>query len=281
MVFLAVVIAVALTRFTAVRLDGLALSLIDAWGRLVSRPATLPAVVAYYLYLAVPLALLGLVLLFFDSRGWQAAGFLVSLVILLGCLHPGQLREQVRRFAGDLDRGDLQAAYHDAAALGEAESTATNWQELHAGSLAAIAGRYFQCYFPVIFWFSLFGALGALLYRLAWYGASVSGGEDGTPSPVPRRLLMLLEWLPLRLLGFTLALMGNFPATFSRWRASLLSAGAPTLDLLKDYVRCALYHPGVPDRAETEIAELDELDDLIDRSLLSWLAVLALLTLVV
>lgn len=230
----------------------------------------------FALAVSLPVVALFAALWLLDRLGWTLVAQILSFLGLLYACGRGHLQERVERFIGDLTRDDLQAAYHDASALrrDRRESGAENWHQLHRETLGVVAYRYFEHFFPPIFWFACLGAPGAVLYRLVWLHFDKPGGAAQTAEAA--RALTLLEWLPLRLLGFTLALMGHFGATIERWRRSLTVTGS-SREVVADYIQAALQSGGGPDNPAREIQELRELSGLVDRCLVTWLALLALL----
>ena len=156
-------------------------------------------------------------------RIFGLTGFFLSLIIFLYALGRGDLDDSVNHFIGDLERDDLQAAYHDAAVFNEGhrEGEADSWGQLHDEAVAAIGYRYFEHYFVVIFWFLVGGPATALLYRLTQIFAEQSSCSEKTLA-VAHRFLWLLEWLPLRVLGFTLAVVGNFVSCMRPWLDSMV-----------------------------------------------------------
>lgn len=204
---------------------------------------------------------------------------LLSLAVLLYALGRSHLDAGVEGYREDLEREDAQAAYHAATALNDDghESEAENWQELHGEVLSTIAYRYFERYFPVIFWFVVAGAPVALLYRLAFLYR-----EAQADAPRVGRLLWWLEWLPLRLLGIIIALVGNFSSAMQEWRASLWDSRRGAQWWVAEYARAALNLPAtdVAAPALREGAdEVTELRVLFDRALVLTLALIALLVL--
>ncbi len=189
--------------------------------------------------IALPVVLLAALLWLLADRWLGLPVFLISLVVFLYSLGRGDLEQDVENYQEDLDRGDEQAAYNDIAALkidqrqGEAETAA----ESHAEAVRTIAYRYFERYFAVMFWFILAGAPGALLYRLSviYYQQRL---QDDPKTDFQNRWLWLLEWLPVRLVGISLAVVGNFPACLARLSESIVSL-ASSMEVLGQYALAA------------------------------------------
>lgn len=92
-------------------------------------------------------------------------------------------------------------------------------------------------WFGVLFWFLVLGPAGALLYRLV-----VLCARDDPRLALPvanrsgvRALLRLLNWPVAQLMTGALALVGNFDAVYSAWKAN----GGASLDLRTDFLAAA------------------------------------------
>lgn len=158
--------------------------------------------------------------------------------------------------------------------------------------------------FGVIVWFVLFsvlgvgGAAGALLYRLGQilrtHWGDVDETEFGAFGAFSRQASYYLEWLPIRLVALTFAVVGDFENTVYCWRSQaanwadreigiLLASGAGSLG-----VRLGMPLPQgglLLDRAELGVGDdadasfMQSTVGLVWRAVLFWLVLLALLTL--
>jgi len=235
-----------------------------------------------YLIIALPVVLLILIAAFLQTRQWPLLENLFYFVALLMCFDSADLRSGIDNYLDDLKREDIQAAIHDAEdveAFGD-EVTADSWPELHAQTLAATSTRYYECYFPVIFWFGVFGLPGALTYRLVQILSRLPDDQDQERS---LRIKYFLDWFPVRLFGIALAVVGNFTPVMIQLRKSFLNTKLATGRLLSSYVIAAI-HGNISDAAfdtpTGEILELEELPHLIDRSLVIWIAVCGLVAII-
>lgn len=278
MTYISLILGIVVTRFTNLNAGLAGESLFRWWHRVLSSsasPGKMPPSV-FYLMIAVPVVILALGLGLLHRLDWHFLAYIISFLVLLGSFGTGDLRDRIAAYVVDLDREDIQAAYHDAASLGTDEKDVNSWSELHQKTLRSIAWSYFQCYFPVIFWFAVLGAPGALLYRLLCWCQQES--EDSAGYARLARMRLMLEWLPLRLLGLALALVGNWQATIQVWLASIRAWNSPAQDVLAGYISAAI-HGGSPQEQDTpalEISELEELPLLVDRALITWIAVLGI-----
>lgn len=99
--------------------------------------------------------------------------------------------------------------------------------------------------FAPLFWFTVLGPAGALLYRLsshfcyAWQ-ADGDQSETGAFGEFARRAFAVLDWVPVRLTAISFAVVGNFEDAVLCWRSQaarwpeeasgiLLAAGAGAL----------------------------------------------------
>lgn len=244
----------------------------------------LPGATQARLLVAVFVPVLGLMLVVHLIGGWWAnvPVFILSLVTLLYSFGRGDADTLADTYCGDIRRADLQAAYHhlEGQRAEDRQEGPENWQQLHQQALRAIAYRYFERYFPTIFWFVILGPPGALMYRLAALYLDSAPEDEGRSA---RRLLWLLDWLPLRLTGIVLALVGNFASAMAAWQATLFDNEEAGAGLLERYVRGALgidTPSGVDEETLHRVTqEVESVKMLFDRGLVMWLAAVALVTL--
>jgi len=222
------------------------------------------------LVLLVPVLILALLLHLCGGWLFGLSGVAVNLLVLLYAFGRGAADDGIDLYREVLARGDVQAAWHEAAELGARQ--ADNWPELHDSAQATVAYLCFERYFPVMFWFVVLGAPGALFYRLVSLAVADERGEDRA---VNRQLLWVLEWVPLRLLGPVLAIVGSFPATMRAWRESLFSVDRGTAPVLADLVRGALLAEPAPSPGESA-REVDALRALFRRALIFTVGLIAL-----
>lgn len=210
-------------------------------------------------------------------------GFLFALLILVFCLGPRSLDDDVEGLLEARARGDNEAAGHFAQRIHGGRE-----EEGDEGIGAAIDGVLVQAHerlFGVIFWFAILGPLGALLYRMAVVlgriESEVVDGDAGgaaAVAPVARRLHAILAWPVARLTALSYGLSGSLIDAMGRLTPRLTNIGGDHERLLADVGRGAL-------RLEEEAGEgsddewVREAHDLVRRTLVIWLVVLALLTL--
>jgi len=246
----------------------------------------------------LPVLLSAILLVIAESILGGLGILLVSVPLLLYSFGRGNFNESLSSYLRAWYQGDLEAAYIEAEPLlkGVQSETPSDAQSLHRIVFRAAAYRAFERLFAVLFWFLLLGVPGAVLYRLSqlYVGncdiASVAEADAKSAAAtgdgqLARKWLWLLEWLPVRVLGFTLAIVGNFAGCYRAWREHLTCKESGSADVLEYYLEGAL---GGIDSSECSAgvavsegqrlcgAELEALQGLLSRALLMWLTVLAL-----
>jgi AmpE protein len=220
-----------------------------------------------------PCALLALSLLVLQPLAYGLLALPVHLLVLVYSLGRGNLRGALGPFRDAWRREDEQAALHGAERdLGlSAESPAGLLQRVQARLL--LDG--FQGFFAVIFWYCLLGPVAALAYRLLALTASQSR-HAGVAS---RAALVqhAFDWLPVRLLAGSFALVGNFVALSRVMLHELLSWEASAGELIERAGRAAAEVP-VNAPGAAGVATLDNLWELLLRSAVLWYAAFALWT---
>ena len=129
--------------------------------------------------------------------------------------------------------------------------------------------------FAIIFWFLIFGPVGAFAYRLLCLlqhdDVLVKAVSPWKKSNGDVR--GIIDWLPLRMVGLTYALSGHFVPTFMLWRRQFrLLAAQP--NIIGGWGSTALHLSTERSAARPGIAA----GELIDRALWVWLVVIALLS---
>ncbi|AYC34293.1 hypothetical protein D3880_18815 [Pseudomonas cavernae] len=226
------------------------------------------------LLVLLPLALLTALLLTLQplAHGWLALP--VHLLVLIYSLGRGDLLAALGPFRDAWRRGDSQAAYHVAErdlALEAEESSA-----LLLRVQGYLVWQAYQSFFAVIFWYALLGPVAALAYRLL----ALTGEHAQLPALRERALQLrhAFDWVPVRVLAASFALVGNFVAVSRVLLHELLSWEVSAAQLMVKVGRAAGDLPELV-LGEAGVASLDELWQLLVRAAVLWYAALALWTL--
>jgi len=173
----------------------------------------------------------------------------------------------------------------------------------HSASSAMMLQNAYESLFAIVFWYALFGPVGLSLYfstsqinkvlfqplRLT-AGGETSGNDGGerkevceerdyralTDSSMQSFFLKVqngMDWVPVRLLGLTFALVADFSAVFKLWVDKLFDQKMQTKALLVVWGEASLQSE-VP--AEGKLLPTISL---IEKALLVWLIVIFLVTL--
>lgn len=235
--------------------------------------STLPWL-ALALLVLLPLTALALVLLLLKplAYGWLALP--VHLLVVIYSLGRGDLQAALGPFRDSWRRGDAEAAYLVARRdLGlEADEEGVLLQRVQGH----LVWQAYQSFFAVIFWYALLGPLAALAYRLL---ALVV--EHATQPALRERAVQVrhgFDWLPVRVLATSFALVGNFAAVSRALLHELLSWDIGAAQLVINAGRAASETPE-PVIGEQGVNSLDELWQLLVRAAVLWYAIFALWTL--
>ena len=236
-----------------------------------------PFVIRLALFVAVPVILLHLVIAAL-SHQWGLLVFVLELLVLLYAMGRGNLDTQIALFTSDLEKDNLRAAFDDATVfdLSHRERVDENIEDLRGQIFASLPYRIFERTFVVIFWFYLFGAPAALAYRLLALHGDLDFDETDTDSGQPGlKWLWLMEWLPVRLLGLTVGLVGNFSYAASAVSKLLFCRSTGTAEFLRHAIKGALGD----DQASRVLTHqtVSEVTLLFGRAMTGWLVVIAIL----
>lgn len=226
---------------------------------------------ALALLIGLPLLALALLLVLLEpvAYGWLALP--VHLLVVIYSLGRGDLQAALGPFRDSWRRGDAEAAY-----LVARRDLALEADE--AGALlysvqGHLVWQAYQSFFAVIFWYALLGPLAALAYRLLALVA-----EHATLATLRESAVQLrhgLDWLPVRALAASFALVGNFAGVSRALLHELLSWDISAAQLVINTARAAGETPE-PEIGEAGVSSLDGLWQLLVRAAVLWYALFAL-----
>lgn len=205
-------------------------------------------------------------------------GFLFATIVLVYCIGPTDLDEDVQAYLSDIENDDAEGANHKAESiLGYTVSDKP----------AVVANKVKEAIFVqgnsrmlgVLCWFVLLGPAGALLFRLSEIHSRTCKVENSGYAEACKRLYYILSWLPARLSVLGYAIVGNFVDTMSKWQGMSDIWQADNDDLVIASGLGALKHEEAEDKDEIDVSAVLEALALVKRMLVFWLAVLAIFTL--
>ncbi|EFW82133.1 regulatory signaling modulator protein AmpE [Pseudomonas savastanoi] len=276
MSFLVLLLAVLVEKFSALRQrvqrDGpwlKELARLEASPRTATRPWVMLA-----LLVLVPVLLLQLALTIIGSVAYGWLVLPIHLLVLIYSLGRVDLIAVLGPFRDACRRGDTQAAVHVAGR--DMGVQADNGEQLLHGVQGYMLWQAFQSFFAVIFWYFVLGPIAALAYRLL----ALAAEQGTTPALVERagQLRHAFEWVPVRLLAASFALVGNFVAVSRVMLHELLNWNISAAQLITR-VGCAASEVPPPVIGPQGVTGLDMLWELLVRAAIVWYAGFALWTL--
>ncbi|WP_194789932.1 regulatory signaling modulator protein AmpE [Pseudomonas sp. UFMG81] len=223
-----------------------------------------------------PLALLVLLLHVLEPVAYGLLALPIHLLVLVYSLGRGDVKAALGPFRDAWRRGDDQAALHVAERdLGLAADDAPSLIKRVQGHLLWQA---YQNFFAVIFWYFLLGPGAALAYRLL--ALTVDHSRQPALKTLAEQLRHALDWLPVRVMAVSFALVGNFVAVTRVMLHELLDWHISAGHLVAKVGRVADDIPEEEDR-QRGLERLDSLWELLLRCAVLWYAGFALWTVLV
>ena len=275
MSFLVLLLAVWIEKFSALRHrvqrdNGWTheLNKLEASPRLSGRPWLVLSVVVL-----LPVALLGLLLVVIEPVAYGLLALPIHLLVVIYSLGRGDLLGDLGPFRDAWRREDLQAAA--LVAKRDLDICADSGEQLLEQVEGHLLWEAYQSFFAVIFWYFLLGPVAALSYRLL----ALAEEHGKNPALVERagQLRHAFDWLPVRLLAASLALVGNFVAVSRVMLHELLNWNISAAQLIVKVGLVAGEIPA-PVAGVEGINNLDRIWALLLRAAVLWYAGFALWT---
>ncbi|MDH0645454.1 regulatory signaling modulator protein AmpE [Pseudomonas sp. GD03858] len=223
-----------------------------------------------------PVALLALLLHVLEPVAYGLLALPVHLLVLVYSLGRGDVKTALGPFRDAWRRGDEQAALHVAERdLGLAADDAQGLIKRVQGHLLWQA---YQSFFAVIFWYFLLGPGAALAYRLL--ALTADNSRQPALKTLAGQLRHAMDWLPVRVMAVSFALVGNFVAVTRVMLHELLDWHISAGHLVAKVGRVADDIPEEEDR-QRGLERLDSLWELLLRCAVLWYACFALWTVLV
>ncbi|MGX1172974.1 regulatory signaling modulator protein AmpE [Pseudomonas sp. R151218B TE3479] len=275
MSFLVLLLAVWIEKFSALRQrvqrDGGwlgELNKLEASPRWVNRPWLVLTVMVL-----LPVALLALLLWVLEPVAYGLLALPVHLLVVIYSLGRGDLLAALGPFRDAWRREDLQAAAH--VAKRDLDIEADDGEQLLERVQGHLLWQAYQSFFAVIFWYFVLGPVAALSYRLL----ALAAEHSQNPGVAERAAQMrhAFDWVPVRLLAASFALVGNFVAVSRVMLHELLNWNISAADLI-DKVGLVAGEIPKPVAGPDGINSLDRLWELLLRAAVLWYSGFALWT---
>ncbi|CAI8773120.1 MULTISPECIES: regulatory signaling modulator protein AmpE [Pseudomonas] len=278
MSFLVLLLALWIEKFSALRhrvqRDGgwiRELNKLETSARLAKQPWLVLTILVLF-----PVALLALLLVVLEPVAYGLLALPVHLLVVIYSLGRGDLLGGLGPFRDAWRREDLQAAAH--VAKRDLNICADSGEQLLESVQGHLLWQAYQSFFAVIFWYFVLGPVAALAYRLL----ALAQEHGQNPALVERaaQLRHAFDWLPVRLLAASLALVGNFVAVSRVMLHELLNWNISAAQLI-NRVGLAAGEIPPPVVGPEGINTLDCLWELLLRAAVLWYAGFALWTVLV
>jgi AmpE protein len=148
---------------------------------------------------------------------WGGLSLILWVGISILCFSHQKQRLLFKRYMLAACRGDVQACYHFADALDPSVSLeAVSEAELGTKVGQSTAWLNYRFYGAVAIFLIFLGPAGAVFYCTARY-FSDENQQHKLELPLVEDVLMILDWLPSRILAFGYVLSGQFSQASTRW----------------------------------------------------------------
>ncbi|MFI8225991.1 regulatory signaling modulator protein AmpE [Pseudomonas sp. NPDC085632] len=278
MSFLVLLLALWIEKFSALRhrvqRDGgwiRELNKLESSARMAKQPWLVLTILVLF-----PVALLALLLVVLEPVAYGLLALPVHLLVVIYSLGRGDLLGGLGPFRDAWRREDLQAAAH--VAKRDLNICADSGEQLLESVQGHLLWQAYQSFFAVIFWYFVLGPVAALAYRLL----ALAQEHGQNPALVERaaQLRHAFDWLPVRLLAASLALVGNFVAVSRVMLHELLNWNISAAQLI-NRVGLAAGEIPPPVVGPDGINTLDCLWELLLRAAVLWYAGFALWTVLI
>lgn len=132
--------------------------------------------------------------------------------------------------------------------------------------------------FALIFWFLLLGPMGSALYFVVSLVANDFADASKPFNEQAKTVRGVLDWVPVRLMGLSFALMGSFGKVFRYW-ISTVTDGIEQADEQVAHYGLTAIEADPRDSKGADNQESQEIADLVFRSVIVWLVLLGAVTL--
>jgi len=234
--------------------------------------------VRYAVVAVLPVVVITGAMLLADPYAFGLLSVVLKILVLLYVLSHISIGKHLEAYRSDLRKGDTQGAYHCAdqyLAVPEVE-VSEDLNTMNHQVIRALLHRWFEYFFLMVFWYMLADIAGILL---AWFSLQYARATHCDAQGW--RYLHWIEWIPVRLLGLTYALAGNFLKSFPVLHAYLWDRTTQSADVLYRVANESLETDSATplnETAEEAAAELDQWQRLHIRSLSIWMVIIAAAT---
>jgi AmpE protein len=239
----------------------------DSWFHQLLQRCTAVAGVNFWLPLVgavlLPVVVLTILEGWLSDQRWLI--FIISAVVFFYAIGRGSWRAECDSWVGFFSEPDpvvlkqKLASSTDPLQQDMADETV---EQIWLEARSSVLSHQLTNFYAVAFWFFLLGAPAALLYRLLQLYQEKQQAVGSGLADISR-LLWLLEWLPVRLVGLLFCLIGNFVTTFWVLKETLQDGVSASAEVLARCADAALFVDSRPD--SVEVSKEDRKNRLMER----------------
>jgi AmpE protein len=214
---------------------------------------------------------------------WKMFGIfdlLLVVIVMFFAMDARDFKYELAKYFVCVEKKDATGA---ANAVSEFLNNApTNMIELNRAVTKAIAWQSFTRLFSVVFWFAIFNVYGAVIYfviSLVHRTALKVDTHFAGLAKVAAQVQDILDWLPVRVLGFSYVLAGKFSKVFNCWFKGLFTPPKANQSLIIETSLAAIDVDIKEESIASSLKENYEALDLINRVLIIWVIAVALFSL--
>lgn len=230
----------------------------------------------------------------FEKKASIQLEVVLGIVCLAFALGSKSLVQHAKAVSQALKDNDLSLARQRVAMIVSRDTSSSDEKAINIATIESVLENGSDAIFAAIFWFSILGAPGVVLYRLSntldamWGYRTERFNSFGWAAA---RIDDVLNWLPARLTALSYALAGNITAALSSWRGQanhwhgvnpgvVMATGAGALSVKLG--GAAMYHGEKVERpvlgcgSEPQVADIDRAVQLVNKSVVIWLLVIVL-----
>lgn len=242
------------------------------------------------LSLCVPALVLAGILVWLEGMFFGLPSMLLHGAILLYGFGRINFDQLLQNYQERVRTGDLEGAFRYISELSNDPDShsVVDSETAHSFFCHYFIYNFFRRLFVVLFLYLLLGPVMVLVYHLLtcdWPAATEEAETRDTTTDESASLVKILEWIPLRLVGLTFSLAGDFTCCFKELKLTFVDTDLTSSELLACYAFAALGEEREVDQSSSTGTEdkqaeqqLGQLHSLLNRSLIIWISIVALFT---
>ena len=213
----------------------------------------------------------------------QLFAFIFGVAVLVFCLGPRDLEQDVQKVITAFERGDYESANLYASKLSGydlAEEPLQLAQTVKENILIQVNTRVLG----VFFWFIVLGPVGAVLFRVSCLLKEAARAETDDFATAAHDFYDIMLWVPARISVLSYAIAGNFIDTMSYWNGlSDLWQRESEDFIVVSGIGSLRYESRIERRGheeddEPDVSGIQHALSLVKRAVIVWVVLLALLT---